>query len=390
MTAGIDASGFTPKTLLNIRDEINADLKEDIDPALDLSETEPLGQVVGAFSRQLATAWELLNLAYQSDDPDKVEAAAQDALCLLTGTIREKATKTKVLATLALNASTTVSAGKQVSVTGRPDLVFDLLADVTSVGAGNYTGTFECETTGPIAVNSGTLTNIITPVAGWTGVTNADPGIPGTDIETDTNLRVRRTQELAAQGSSSLDATVEAVKQVAEVIEVIGLENVTLATDANGLPGKSGEIVVWDGPGLDADGDVIGQTIWDNKPTGIQTYGSLVTDVVDSQGGARSVSWSRATQLTLWLDFDISKDATYAGDTAVKDAVIARALEVLKIGKSVTALRLRDVPLGLTGVLDVPAMRLGYSSTPVGLVNLAVGVREIAVVISARITINYV
>lgn len=393
--AGVDANGFSKKVPTEILDEIETSQKGSLGAALDVGSDNPLGQMNGIMATKLGEIHELIEVAYNAFDPDKVEDAIQDALCALTGTVRAPAEATKVFATLSITGTITVPAGSKVSIDGRADLVFDLEEDVVSTGSGDYPGTFICETLGPVTVNTGTLTEIITPVAGWDSVTNDDPvpgagGELGSDVETSTDLRARRDNELVAQGSSSLDATVEAVREVEDVLEVQGFENTSLVTDSDGLPGKSFEIVVWDDDPPQADEDVIGQTIWDHKPSGIETYGSISTDVEDLDGNPRTVLWSRATALDLYLEFDIVKTDDYAGDDALKEAVVARVKALQGIGDDVIALALKYVPLTLTGVIDVPTLALDFVSSPTNEDNLTVGSREIAVLDVNNIDINYV
>jgi hypothetical protein len=50
------------------------------------------------------------------------------------------------------------------------------------------------------------LTNIVTPIAGWTAVTNAAAGTLGRNAYTDSQLRVLREQEIAQSGSCANNA----------------------------------------------------------------------------------------------------------------------------------------------------------------------------------------
>lgn len=88
---------------------------------------------------------------------------------------------------------------------------------------------FLAQSYGPIAVPYNTLTEIVTPIAGWTSLTNLDAGITGRDRETDEELRARRERSLSRLGA----ATVEAIRsrllqEVDGVTSVTIFENVTL------------------------------------------------------------------------------------------------------------------------------------------------------------------
>lgn len=91
---------------------------------------------------------------------------------------------------------------------------------------------FLAQTYGPIAAPAGSLTIILTPIAGWTTLTNPQAGITGRDQETDAELRLRRAFSLHILGA----ATVEAIRsrllqEVPGVTSVTVLENVTLTQD---------------------------------------------------------------------------------------------------------------------------------------------------------------
>lgn len=88
---------------------------------------------------------------------------------------------------------------------------------------------FLAQSYGPIAVPANTLTEIVTPIAGWQSLTNFEAGITGRDIETDEELRLRRRQSLSRLGA----ATVEAIRsrllqEVPGVTSVTIFENQTL------------------------------------------------------------------------------------------------------------------------------------------------------------------
>lgn len=91
---------------------------------------------------------------------------------------------------------------------------------------------FLAQNYGPIAAPDGSLTEILTPIAGWQSLTNLDAGITGREQETDAELRLRREQSLNSLGA----ATVEAIRsrllqEVPNVISVTIFENVTMTQD---------------------------------------------------------------------------------------------------------------------------------------------------------------
>ena len=91
---------------------------------------------------------------------------------------------------------------------------------------------FLAQTYGPIAAPANSLTEILTPIAGWQSLTNPQAGITGRNQETDAELRLRREQSLHLLGA----ATVEAIRsrllqEVPGVTSVTVFENVTMTQD---------------------------------------------------------------------------------------------------------------------------------------------------------------
>lgn len=390
MTFGLTPAGFTPKTTQDVLNDIETDEANLISATLDVSADQPVGQLNGIFAAKAGEIWELVGELVGMFSRGNAEGAILDNTGDLTGTPRDPPTATVVDVTVNLNAGTTLPLGTKACVAGFPLVTFSIQAPVTNSGGSpaDFPAVFVCDTDGPNVVNPSTFTQILTPVTGWNTITNSAAGTPGSNVETDTAYRVRQVQDLFAQGSSDLDSIIAAVSKVTGVIQVIGFENDTLVIDpVTLLPGKSFEIVLWDGPSPAASNQDIVNAIWSQKPSGIQSYGSSSHTIVDAQGVTRAVFFTRATQVPIYFELDIHELTGYAGDTAVKAAVAAYALATQRIGTSVLHLAYQALPLVQTGVGDVPTCKLGVTASPTGQVNLTMGIRQIATVSTTNITI---
>ncbi|MCL5460282.1 hypothetical protein M3M33_16715, partial [Loigolactobacillus coryniformis] len=76
-----------------------------------------------------------------------------------------------------------------------------------------------------------------------------------------------------------LESLVDALRNVEDVADVVVYENDTDTTDGLGLPPHSFMPIVLGGLPT-----TIGQAIWQNKPTGIRSFGDTTVVVADSQG----------------------------------------------------------------------------------------------------------
>ena len=90
-------------------------------------------------------------------------------------------------------------------------------------------GSFTCTQTGPNFVAAGALNTIGTSITGWASVVNQLDCLTGTNVESDTAALQRRTASLQAQANGPLEAIVEKVGALTNVVTAIGFENLNEA-----------------------------------------------------------------------------------------------------------------------------------------------------------------
>lgn len=406
--AGLDpVLGFVRRTAEDINEQLAADEIAGISPALDTSSTSPMGQVNSAVTKVVAELWDALEAVYNSQDPDKATGDGQDALCALTGTTREAAARSQVRCALNLNIGANIPVGALIAVLGNDSAQFKLVGTETipgTVNPGNvlalatdtYYARFESVDTGPIAANAGTLTRIVTPQTGWNTVSNPLDAVLGRNVEEPAELRIRREVELAAAGSTPVDALRAELSELLAAEGVIDgfadvLENVQDVTDADGRPPHSLECLIDDGVSP-VDNVLIAQTIWDGRAGGIQTFGSTGADATDALGRARTQYFNRPTPVDIYFALSIVVDTDFFpadGDTLIKEAMVALGA-TLKPGADVMRTQFFGPIFGIKGVLNCTALTLGTAPAPVGTADISIGVRSRAKFDTSRITITHV
>lgn len=285
-------------------------------------------------------------------------------------------------------------------------------------GTGYVAMAAAAEDTGPVGALAGTLTDIATPVSGWQGAYNLLDADVGDDEESDSAFRVRRDEEVAGQGRSTVDAITADVLAVnegstdpdhepPEVVRVF--HNDTDSVDpTTGLPPHSVEVLALGGTDQD-----IAQAVWDSVGGGTATFGNQTATVVDSQGNNQTVYWSRPTEVPIWIDAVVKYDSSIIDDADQVEQLALSAILTWAAEKRALGLNVREKVLsgavlfgpaqtdedGLAvvpasagsspapGVFDVTQMFIGTAPAPGTSTEIQIGLREIATYDSSRIAI---
>ena len=389
--AGLSSTGFTTKTIDEILSEIETDQRAKIAANLDQSPTSVVGQLNGIFAEREYQLWLVLRDLFNAFTPGGATGNALARLSLLTGTRRQKATRSTVTATVNLDNGVTLPQGSQASVSGDPTAVFETTEEVSnsSGSAANVSVDMQSVDTGPIRANAGTLTEIETPISGWNSITNAADATLGQNIESDADLRARREEELRIAGAANLQAIVADVLAVEGVSDVRGFENKDHVT-SNGLPPKSFQIVVWDAVSQDAADNDLAQAIWDAHPVGIEAFGSTTGTATDDAGVSQSVDFDRAESRDIYIDVTVATDGDYPvdGDTQIKEALADFGKKNLFIGDDLIYSRLFSPVFSVSGVTDVTSLTVDFSASPAGTSNLTLGSKRIGLIDTSRINVT--
>ena len=487
--SGLTVTGFQPKSLSDVKTEIENSLRSKLGPSINLVAPSLLAVLVGITAEREALVWAEAENVYNSQYPDTANGVSLDNVAAITGVARLAATATKLSDLLLFGtAGTVIPQGTQFGISGNPSgiLTTDAAATLSAgldciqridfssapvsglftigfrnetlaplsfaataanlqselnglnslsqvVVSGNATAGFiivftgvngkqpqpllsiasstlnntlssavtltpsttvagvaqasvaiTATTTGPLQAPARSITNIVTPVSGLNSAINQEDATPGRSIETDAELRVRRRLVLQVAGAGTPDAIRSKLLSVAGVSNVFVFENITLLPDLAGRPSKSYEVVV--NGGID---QAITQTVWDTKPAGILTVGSITGVAVDKIGSNQTVHWSRPTPIPIYLILDISKDSTFpAGGAAQILAAILAFGQSLQISQSVIIypqlICALDEVLGITNI----GVRIGIVPGPTLNNNIAIATAQIAQFDSSRITIN--
>ena len=158
---------------------------------------------------------------------------------------------------------------------------------------------------------------------GWDSVTNPNPASIGSDVESDGQLRLRRTLSTAISAITPVDSLTAALLKVIDVSDVLIFENdtnsnITLKDSSDLLPAKTITAVVEGG-----DQEEIAEEIRLKKTLGCGTFGDTTVDLIDSIGQTVQYKFERPNNVDIYVAITIQVTSKYSDPT---DDLIQQAL----------------------------------------------------------------
>jgi len=209
----------------------------------------------------------------------------------------------------------------------------------------------QSEDTGDIEAPAGTLTEIVTPVAGLTDIINFADAIIGAGVQSDQTYRIRLFEETRRLGGGSLEAIKDRIlNEVEDVVLVKAFENDKKDPDIETRPGKSIEILVEGGTDED-----IANELWYVKSGGIETFGSESVIIIDSQKELHTIKFSRP--IPQYVHFRIYREKTSKfpinGDDIIKQNIVLFGRENFGIGDLLIIQEFYCPVYSVDGLIDV-------------------------------------
>lgn len=323
--AEVTSTGYKLKTQNEWFDE-EKEMYLNIDPLWNLDPSTPDGLKLAHDAEVFSALDETLQHAYNSKDPNKASGVDLDVIASLTGTSRSEGTASTVTGFVLSGVAsplTTVPAGTIFeSVTTGSRWTLDQQWTLDS--SGQAVVDITCTVVGPIEADAGTITRIITTVPGLTSCNNPLPATPGTGIESDSSLRVKRATAVGRPGNNQIDSMLGELYAVDGTRRVKVYENDTNTTDSNGLPPRSIAPII-DG-GTDAD---VAMAIYTKKNPGVALYqaGTPVSVDVTSPtypDNVKTIKFSRPEYVDMIIAVTIKNDGSLPSNTQdlIRDAFI--------------------------------------------------------------------
>ena len=349
--------GFERLTYDEILENLINKAKELFGDDIDTSDGSTLGKILRLFCSDSAENQELAELVYLSAFPMSARGVSLDRLVPLVGITRNPATYSLQQITIIGTADTVVSMGFLVA---SGDIVFHTLEAVTIGSGGTVDTIVECNERGTVGnVDIGSIDTIVNPTEGVTSITHTGTEKLATDIETDYSLRNRFTAALAGIGSGTADSIRGSVLSVQGVESCFIEENSGDTTVGTLTPHSMRCYVLAPHTAKQA----IAEAIFDKKPIGVNTVGSVSSTVTDSGGGSHTINFEWTEEVQIYVNCTVSVNSDYSPDsiTQIKENIVNK-LSTYENDQDVTATSLYSA-IYVEGIADVTELEISSDGT---------------------------
>ena len=343
------------------------------------------GQWVAVLAQAQHDTNDAIIAAYNSYSPQTAVGAALSQAVKINNMKRLVATNSQVNVTLVGVAGTSIYSGACGDLDGNRWL---LPSTVTIPPGGSITVTATASVVGAINAPIGTVTQILTPTAGWQTVTNASAASPGQPVETDGELRARQATAPSLTSQTTIAGIVAALAAIPGVTYGTVYENDSNTTDVNGLPAHSIAAVVKGG-----DATVIANTIYNKKGEGVGTYGTTTISITDISGAARDIKFFVPAEVGIKVGISLYAGAGYNTAVAAEiKAAVAAFINAFGIGQDLNVNRL-FVPALLNGSVEfntyeISTLTAAKLANMLGTADIVIAFTEKAICLASNVTIT--
>lgn len=303
----IDKDGLHTQTITEIKEQLTSAYKGIYGDDITVDSDTPDGQRINIEAQAKADVLDYSKQIYNSFDVDTVIGTAQDRLYKINNVYRQNADYTFVAVSVTIDRPVTLqgldenvssATGSGYTVSDEIGTNFILVNSVTLTNAGTYELEFRAEKIGAVDVSPNTITNMVTVIAGVTGVVNLGKQyITGNTQETDAQFRIRRNRSTAISGQGFYDSLEGQFLSIPNVTAAVVYEN---TPNEKNIPQSNLDSAIWcivEG-GLDSD---IAQVIYANRTLGCAMIGDTTATVQRVDGSTFTARFDRPEAQSLYV-----------------------------------------------------------------------------------------
>jgi len=397
-TYGVVSTGFNRKTNDVITSEIQSKVTESLG-VTNFSNKSVTGIFTIILILVLTEIWEVLEGVYHLMSPDNVFGVNQENLFASVNVPKLVPRKSTAVLTLTnTNTSDLLIPVGQIVRQSVSNTQWFTTEEVTIPASSTITCNAESEFYGNYTASVGTIDTIVTPISGWSAVTNLSEAITGQAEETDAEYRLRKQTVLSTSQGGILPSIIARIKnEVAGVTYISGHENDTdeiIIKEGFTMQPHSIALTIVGG-----DDNEIATLLAEIKGNGINTNGDDEFTVIDSQGNTRIVRFSRANIIDIFVTYDLTITDEYdlSFNETIKD-YIESFNDSLNEGKDILRWQLESlIPFGIENgslpinnndsLVDV-SVKFAKTASPTTNTNISIAHNEKARILRSNIVIN--
>ncbi|MDC4238315.1 baseplate J/gp47 family protein [Pasteurella multocida] len=371
-------SGIVIERLDSILERIELGFKRIYGQNINVDPDTPDGQMIGILGQIKVDLEELAEDVYKQLDPDLATGAWLEQRVAYAGLVRRKASYSYLRSVILTGDPYAEINSLIVSDTNKVRWILD--QKVTLNHSGSARADFRSEELGAFSLNAHTQLTIETITLGLNSVTTSVDAEIGIEEETDSQLRQRFSKSRARNAINSAEAIEGEIGDLADVKQVIVLENNTAQVDSAQVQPHSINVIVEGGNETD-----IAQVIYKNKGAGIGLQGDTSVNLMIN-GKQRTIKFDKATPVDVHISMTLVR---YEDFTEIDKDEVKRMLSNVKfkIGEDVSLSRLYS-PINTVGGFWVKSLKIGKSSGVLNAENIVIQPRELARIQRANIQIE--
>ncbi len=314
----IDETGMHIPTYQDIVESCVSDMKQIFGDDIYIDNDSQDYQQIAIFAKMIYDSYNLALLTYNNRTPINAVGVGLDNSVVFAGIERKPATSSTCVVTLTGDQSTIIRNGE---VQDTNENLWELPEEVTIPSNGTIDVQVTSKVKGLVTALPNTITRIVTPVYGWISVTNKQASSPGTNVESDFDLRGRFSLSTMSPASSIFESLQESLTAIPNVTRVRGYENDTGSTSTGttppnvpaGIPAHSVCFVVEGGEDVD-----VATEIYLKKTPGCGTFGTTNIQLQSVTGNTFLINFYRPTYTNVKVRVTIKKLPGYTDDYVSK------------------------------------------------------------------------
>jgi hypothetical protein len=274
---------------------------------INLDSDSPDGQILNVFLQSMLDLENLVTEVNANFDPDQAFGVILDQRVALNGIQRQGGTYTVTNITLVTDRPLNLAGLEQsiipvYTVADNAGNQWQLQNSATIGSAGTYVYSFQGANPGAALTTPNTITTPVTIVLGVTSINNPTTYTTlGENEETCAILKVRRRKSVSLSSQGYLAGQLAALENINGVTSAFVYENVTSATDGDGVPGHSIWCILQGGAAVD-----IATAIYNKRNAGCGMFGGQAYVVMQADGSPFIINWDYVTPENLFTHFTVT------------------------------------------------------------------------------------